>query len=498
MSDAIASLREALAVAPNNVPLRILLGRTLLKLGRAEEAYSEFKNALARDRERVDARLGAGGAALALGRWADAVEHWWSVRQQLESDELRELARAAVQANRRDEAKTAYDELLARDPGFRDLGLDRALRMVPTVGGGKPSGPPGRSMGTVLAGPNAEPFASANNAGNTLAPASLPPSSFGANGATGPLPTSNAESLESLDELELMPDIPAQLRPTVTFADVGGLEPLKERLRMDIIYPLRRPDLFKAYGKKVGGGVLLYGPPGCGKTHLARAAAGECNVTFISVEIQQVLDMWLGESEKRLHEIFERARDEAPTILFFDEMEAIGAARHQIRQGPGRRMVNQLLAEMDGVGTKNESILVLGATNAPWDVDPALRRPGRFDRVIFVPPPDVTAREAVLKLAFANRPTENLDLAMVARRTARFSGADLTHLAEVASERALAEALRSGAVRPITNSDVLASLDKVRPTTMEWLETARRFVTYANQAGVYDEVARYLDKEQAQ
>jgi SpoVK/Ycf46/Vps4 family AAA+-type ATPase len=208
--------------------------------------------------------------------------------------------------------------------------------------------------------------------------------------------------------------------------------------------------------------------------------------------------MWLGESEKRLHEIFERARDEAPTILFFDEMEAIGAARHQIRQGPGRRMVNQLLAEMDGVGTKNESILVLGATNAPWDVDPALRRPGRFDRVIFVPPPDVQAREAVLKLAFANRPTESLDLAMVARRTARFSGADLTHLAEVASERALAEALRSGAVRPITNSDVLASLDKVRPTTMEWLEMARRFVTYANQAGVYDEVARYLDKEQAQ
>lgn len=488
MSDAVTSLREALAVAPNNVPLRILLGRTLLKLGRAEESYAEFKNALVRDRERSDARMGAGAAALALGRWGETVEHWWPVRQQLESDELRELARAAVQANRREEARTAYDELLARDPSFRDLGLDRALRQAPTITQSAPSRP---------APPPAPPTASVRAA--PPMPTRPPPTS----GSPPPysLPTSGMSLLPpadpSLDELDPMPDIPDTLRPSATFADVGGLESLKERLRMDIIYPLQRPDLFKAYGKKVGGGVLLYGPPGCGKTLVARAAAGECNVTFISVEIQQVLDMWLGESEKRLHEVFERARAEAPTILFFDEMEAIGAARHQIRQGPGRRMVNQLLSELDGVGTNNDSILVLGATNAPWDVDPALRRPGRFDRVIFVPPPDLAARENIVKLAFADRPTEGLDYAMIARRTARFSGADLRHLAEVASERALGEALRSGQIRPITSSDVLASLDKVRPTTMEWMETARRFVTYGNQAGVYDEVARYLDQEAA-
>jgi len=439
VSDAVTALREALAVTPNNVPLRVHLGRTLLKSGRADEALAEFRTALARDADRVEARVGAGAAALALGRWGEAVEHWYQVRAELENEDLRELARAAVQAGRRDEARIAYDELLARDPSFRDLGLDRALRM------------------------------------------SVVPS---------PMPASTP-----VDELELEPDMEPPPLPRISFADVGGLEPLKERLRMDIVYPLQRPDLFKAYGKKVGGGVLLYGPPGCGKTHLARAAAGECGVSFIAVEIQQVLDMWLGESEKRLHQIFERARDEAPTILFFDEMEAIGAARHQIRQGPGRRMVNQLLSEMDGVGSRNDNVLVLGATNAPWDVDPALRRPGRFDRVIFVPPPDLEAREAILRLAFRERPVDDIDYGLIARRTARFSGADLSHLAGVASERALTEALRSGQVRAVQTTDVLYALDKCRPTTVEWMETAKRFVTYANQAGIYDEVARYLDKD---
>jgi SpoVK/Ycf46/Vps4 family AAA+-type ATPase len=250
--------------------------------------------------------------------------------------------------------------------------------------------------------------------------------------------------------------------------------------------------MFEKFGMQPSKGVLFYGPPGCGKTHLARAAAGECDATFISVEIQQVLDMWLGESEKHLHEVFERARDEAPSILFFDEVEAIGAARHQLRHGPGRRVVAQLLTELDGVGASNERVLVLGATNAPWDVDPALRRPGRFDRVVFVPPPDLAGREAVLRIAFRGRPAEGLDFAAIARRTARYSGADLQHLANVASERALGDALRTGAMRPVTASDILAVLDRVRPTTAEWLDAARRYVTYANQTGLYDDVAAYL------
>lgn len=433
MADAFSALREALAFSPDNVPLRLHLARTLIDAGKWAEAAAELREVLARAPDRADARVAAGLAARELGDDPRVVEHWWPVRDELDPEDLRDLARAALRTGARDKAQTAYDRVLATDPALRDLELDRGLRRLGVV---------------------------------ETAPEPAPP-----------------------------PVATQRQRPSITFADVGGLDALKERLRMDIIYPLQRPDLFKAYGKKVGGGVLLYGPPGVGKTHLARAAAGECEASFVVVEIQQVLDMWLGESEKRLHEIFEKARDEAPTILFFDEIEAIGAARHQLRHGPGRRMVNQLLAELDGVGAQNDRVLVLGATNAPWDVDPALRRPGRFDRVVFVPPPDVAARAEILRIAFRDRPTENLDLANIARRTARYSGADLTHLAEVASERALAEALRTGKMRSINQSDVLASVDKVRPTTVEWLDVARRYVTYANQAGLYDDVKAYLDRQ---
>lgn len=431
-ADPFRALREAVAVSPTNVPLRVALGRTYLDAGRHSDALAEMKAAMLQDPAREDARIGAGEAAFALKREAEAVEVWISVLHALDAAQLSELAHGAMRVGRRGDAQAAYDRLLQMDPSMRDLALERGLRFAVV----------GRSGDVV---PEADPE----------------------------------------------PVVP-RTRPTITFADVGGLDALKERLRMDIVLPLQKPELFKAYGKKPGGGVLLYGPPGCGKTHLARAAAGECGVHFQAVEIQSVLDMWLGESEKRIHELFEKARDEAPTILFFDEVEAIGAARHQLKHGPGRRMVNQLLAELDGVNAENESVLVLGATNAPWDVDPALRRPGRFDRVVFVPPPDLAAREAILAIALRERPVGDVDLALIARRTPRFSGADLRHLVEVASERALTDALKTGTIRSITTTDLVAALERVRPTTVEWLETARRYVTYANQAGLYDDVARYL------
>ncbi|MSQ00375.1 MAG: AAA family ATPase [Myxococcales bacterium] len=443
MSSTLTALREALAHSPENVPLRVHLARTLLEAGRADEALVEARAAAAHDPGRMDAREVLGAAAGALGDDATLVDAWFPILTQLGADEVRVLALAAARTGRLEEARQAYAVLHAVDPGVHDLELDRAMRATPTAPPRPPTGPA----------------------------AALPPAR--------PVDTASEAPVRGT-------------RPSINFADVGGLEALKERLRMDIVYPLQRPDLFKAYGKRMGGGVLLYGPPGCGKTHLARAAAGECGAKFFVVEIQAVLDMWLGESEKRLHNIFEAARASAPSIVFFDEIEAIGGARHQLKHGPGRRLVNQLLAELDGAGATNDGILVIGATNAPWDVDSALRRPGRFDRVVFVPPPDTTARESVLRLALRERPTETLDLASIAQRCLRFSGADLHHLVEVASERALGEALRTGNLRPITQSDLMASLDRVKPTTTEWIETARRYVSYANQAGVYDDVGAYL------
>jgi transitional endoplasmic reticulum ATPase len=281
-------------------------------------------------------------------------------------------------------------------------------------------------------------------------------------------------------------------RERKTFADVGGLDEVKDTIRLKIVLPFQKPDVFKAYGKRQGGGILLYGPPGCGKTLLARATAGECDAVFLNVKIDDVLDMWLGESEKKLAALFTDARKKAPAVLFFDELEAIGGSR-QIKHNAARTLVNQLLAELDGMASANQRLLVMAATNAPWHVDSALRRPGRFDRVVFVPPPDKTARVEVLRLHLKDRPVDpKVDVAGLAARTADFSGADLHELVERAVEAPLKEALRTGTVRPLTQADLDAALKAQQPTTREWFATAKNYATFANTGGLYDDLLAYL------
>ena len=180
---------------------------------------------------------------------------------------------------------------------------------------------------------------------------------------------------------------------------------VKEEIRMKIIHPLTHADLYKSYGKSIGGGILLYGPPGCGKTYLARATAGEIKSNFLAIGINDMLEMWIGSSERNLHDVFENARAHKPCVLFFDEVDALGASRSDMKQHAGRQLtVNQFLSEMDGVNTSNDGVLILAATNAPWHFDSAFRRPGRFDRILFVPPPDAAARASILRLlAMENR-----------------------------------------------------------------------------------------------
>jgi SpoVK/Ycf46/Vps4 family AAA+-type ATPase len=283
-------------------------------------------------------------------------------------------------------------------------------------------------------------------------------------------------------------------KPQITFADVGGLDPLKEKIRLRVIHPIRRPDLYKAFGKKTGGGLLLYGPPGCGKTFLARATAGEAGIHFVAVGVEDVLDMWLGQSEKKLHELFRLARQKAPSILFFDEVDAIGGRRSALKHESYRTLVTQFLSELDGAGGKSEGVLVIGATNAPWDVDGAFRRPGRFSDVLFVPPPDLQARVEILKLKLEGKPHQALDVPAIARRTELFSGADLEHVVESAVEGALADSLKAGAVRPIDARDVDVALGRIRPSTTEWFSTAKNFATYANDGGQFDDVLDYIKR----
>lgn len=280
--------------------------------------------------------------------------------------------------------------------------------------------------------------------------------------------------------------------PTVTLADVAGMEAVRERLELAFLGPLRNPELRALYGKSLRGGLLLYGPPGCGKTFLARAVAGELGAAFFAVGLSDVLDMWLGNSERRLHEIFEAARRSAPCVVFLDEIDALGQKRSHMRGSAGRNVVNQLLNELDGAASDNEGVFVLAATNHPWDVDTALRRPGRLDRTVLVLPPDEPARRKLLEDALAQRPTDSVDAGRLAARTDGCSGADLVHLVEVAAERALADSIRSGTARPVTQNDLERARKEVSASTRPWFTTAHNYALYANADGTYDELLAYI------
>ena len=281
---------------------------------------------------------------------------------------------------------------------------------------------------------------------------------------------------------------------TVRLADVGGMAEVKERLELAFLGPLRNPELRRLYGKSLRGGLMLYGPPGCGKTFLARAIAGEMGAKFVSLSIVDVLDMWMGNSERNLHELFQTARRNAPCVLFLDEVDALGHKRSKMTSSNLRTIGNQLLAELDGMEGNNEGVFVLAATNVPWDVDPALRRPGRLDRVLLVLPPDPPARAAILQYHLRDRPIANIDLRRIVNATEDFSGADLAHLCESAAEYAMADSIRRGEVRMIEQRDFDRALKDVRPSTKPWFATARNVAMYANEGGAYDDLVAYLKR----
>ena len=319
-----------------------------------------------------------------------------------------------------------------------------------------------------------------------------------------PVAASEAEVLRRLDD-EFAGVVPPQFADDepdpgayqveaagLTLADVGGMVEVKARLEASVLAPLRNPELGRLFGKSLRGGLLLYGPPGCGKTFIARAVAGEMGARFLAVSVADVLDMYVGQSERNVREVFDIARRNAPCVIFLDEVDALGQKRSQRRNSASRGSVNQLLSEMDGVSRSNEGVFVLGATNHPWDVDVALRRPGRFDRMLLVLPPDAAAREAILRYHLRDRPIANIDVAKLARKTDGLSGADLAYVCEVGAERALMDSVRTGKVRMIEMGDLLAAVAEVKPSVGAWMETARNVAQFANDDGTYDDLLAYL------
>jgi AAA+ superfamily predicted ATPase len=282
--------------------------------------------------------------------------------------------------------------------------------------------------------------------------------------------------------------------PGLTLADVGGLERVKARLRTSFLAPLRNPALRQMYGKSLRGGLLLWGPPGCGKTFVARAVAGELGARFVAVGLEDVLGSYHGESEQNLHSVFAAARRNSPCVLFFDELDALGHKRSKLQGGAGHNVVVQMLQELDGVAADaNEGLFVLGATNQPWDVDPALRRPGRFDRMLLVLPPDAAARRAILAHHLRDRPVGgDVDLDVLAAASEGLSGADLALVCESAAELAIERALETGEAGPVGMADLRAALSDVGPSTGSWLHLAKVHAQFAADGGVYDEVLSYL------
>jgi ATP-dependent 26S proteasome regulatory subunit len=441
--DTVRALREAVEHSPDNVPLRQHLADTLMGRGHAEEAEKQYRFALTVAPDNPRLRLGLATAFHDQGKFSQALVLVEDLIQRPNPPARAQLlyARLLLQAGDVARAAQRYRAAVEAEPALADSDLAGRLAV-----GADPE------VETVVEGKVRRPRQDAGGGEST----------------------------------------PPVERSAVTFADVGGMDALKDEIRLKIIHPLTHPTLYAAYGKAVGGGILLYGPPGCGKTHLARATAGEVKAAFISVGINDVLDMWVGQSERNLHGVFEAARNNRPCVLFFDEVDALGAARGDMRAGGQRQMINQFLAELDGVDASNEGVLILAATNAPWHLDPAFRRPGRFDRVLFVPPPDAGARAAILRILLRGKPQDGVDYEHLARKTDASSGADLKGVVDLAVEKKLQEALKGGLPLPLTTRDLASAAGCVRPSTKEWFATARNYALYANQGGAYDDILKYL------
>lgn len=433
----ITSLKEALNVSPDNIPLRLHLAETLMKEKMYAEAALEFSEVLGRNYGNLRASHGLAEAYFHLHKYSAAIVIYEELGNNLEMKSMIHYIKCLVREHSTGPAMELYQRVLALNPGFRDEEIDAVLRTAGV--------------------------------------------------------TTLSQEFDIDDEDDFVDDEKHFLeKPDTSFADVGGMKRVKDEISLKIIQPLKNPDLYKAFGKKIGGGILLYGPPGCGKTFIAKATAGEINAKFISIGLHDILDMWIGNSEKNLHEIFEVARRNKPCVLFFDEVDAIGASRNDLKQSAMRHVINQFLAELDGVDSNNDGILILAATNAPWSVDAAFRRPGRFDRIIFVEPPDENARHEIIVSMLRGKPVGDIDSKKIARETEQYSGADLKAIIDIAVEDKLEASMASGKIEPLSTKDLIKAIRSHRASTLEWLASARNYALYANESGLYDEILKYL------
>ncbi|MCK8522799.1 AAA family ATPase [Aquimarina sp. D1M17] len=427
----IEDLLEALSFSPNNIPLRMRIAKSYFDMSDYSNSEKHYLEIISLQADNQEAKYGLANCYYKLHKIAPAE----IILEELLKEDSRNLNYLELlcycQLNDNiEEAMDTYQSILNLDPSYSNEDFDDKLRLA--------------------SGPGSE------------------------------------KNLIDEDGIKFLK------KPSINFTNVGGMDEVKNQISLKIIKPLEHKELYEAYGKKIGGGILLYGPPGCGKTHLARATAGEINANFISIGINDILDMWIGSSEQNLHEIFEVARNNTPCVIFIDEIDALGANRNDMNKSAGRNVINQFLAELDGIDSDNDGILILGATNTPWHLDPAFRRPGRFDRIVFVSPPDLKAKEAIYRIMLEGKPIENIDYNALAKNSKEFSGADIQAAVDIAIEHKLMQSFSDGVPKPLSTKDVLKAIKNVKPSTKEWFVTSKNYALYANDSGLYDEILSYL------
>lgn len=465
------SLRRALRRSPGNTALLLLYGQRCLDDLQFTEARQAFERLLTLEPTHDEAQLGIARVLFLDGKTSEAavrVERILREHPDYAPAHLF-LSRIHLAENNRSKALEEYHKALAVDSAIGDPGLEKEL--------GRGGRPPRRAPAPVGSDPR-----------------------HGGHGHSHGFPDEDA--LDDEHDFDEEGDWrtehwfqPAPIEPgPLSFASIGGLERVKTEVRSRLLDPLKDPTLFRAYGQQAAGGILLYGPPGCGKSLVSRAIAGESRAKVFPIGIHDLFDSYIGNTEKNLRYLFETARQQAPSVLFFDEFDSFAPDRRRLRDPQMRNVVNQLLAELDAIHSPGSEVLVMAATNTPWALDPQCLRPGRFDRTLFVPPPDNRARRRILKRLLEDKPTDRIDLQALADASRGLSGADLRGWVERASHAAISDAMSSGQLVPLTTDLLLKLRPDIKSTCRGWFHEAREQVKNPRTREMMADFMRWLDK----